>query len=125
MSEDVFVHSHFFEERQLTEECKHGWASADWLMENVEKDIWFSKGTNDYLPFHSRKVIVDIAAEQYEGGLISLGRAAEIAGLKYDTMLDELEKRGIAPHFGPPSIEEAEKRGKRLVASLKKLRRRS
>lgn len=125
MSVVTLLHSPFFDRRELTEECKHGWTGTGWLTEDLEKHDWFSERSSEFVPFDSRRAIVDIAIGRYEAGLISLGRAAEIAGLKYDTMLEELGKRGIVPYFGPSSIEEAEKRGKRLVASLKKLRRRS
>lgn len=40
--------------------------------------------------------LLDLAATLYDGGQISLGRAAEIAGLAYADMMDELGRRGIA-----------------------------
>ena len=40
--------------------------------------------------------LLDLAAQLYDGGQISLGRAAEIAGLGYGEMMDELGRRGIA-----------------------------
>jgi predicted HTH domain antitoxin len=40
--------------------------------------------------------LLDMAAQLYDRGQISLGRAAEIAGLAYGDMMDELGRRGIA-----------------------------
>lgn len=40
--------------------------------------------------------LLDLAAQLYDSQAISLGRAAEIAGLAYNDMLDELGRRGIA-----------------------------
>ncbi|MCZ2089403.1 MAG: UPF0175 family protein [Burkholderiales bacterium] len=40
--------------------------------------------------------LLDLAATLYDGEQISLGRAAEIAGLAYADMMDELGRRGIA-----------------------------
>ncbi len=40
--------------------------------------------------------LFDLAAQLYEREQISLGRAAEIAGLSYPDMMDELARRGIA-----------------------------
>jgi predicted HTH domain antitoxin len=39
---------------------------------------------------------VELAASLYDSEQISLGRAAEIAGLAYADMMDELGRRGIA-----------------------------
>lgn len=39
---------------------------------------------------------LDLAATLYDREQISLGRAAEIAGLAYGDMMDELGRRGIA-----------------------------
>lgn len=48
-------------------------------------------GTSD-----TRAALTDLAAALYDAEQISLGRAAEIAGLAYVDMLDELGRRGIA-----------------------------
>lgn len=40
--------------------------------------------------------LLDLAATLYDSQQISLGRAAEIAGLGYADMMDELGRRGIA-----------------------------
>ena len=40
--------------------------------------------------------LLDLATSLYDNEQISLGRAAEIAGLAYADMMDELGRRGIA-----------------------------
>jgi predicted HTH domain antitoxin len=40
--------------------------------------------------------LLDLAAQLYDSQEVSLGRAAEIAGLAYGDMVDELGRRGIA-----------------------------
>lgn len=40
--------------------------------------------------------LLDLAAQLYDSEQISLGRAAEIAGLAYADMMDEMGRRGIA-----------------------------
>jgi predicted HTH domain antitoxin len=40
--------------------------------------------------------LLDLAASLYDRELISLGRAARIAGLSYSAMIDELGRRDIA-----------------------------
>lgn len=40
--------------------------------------------------------LLDVASQLYDREQISLGRAAEIAGLTYVDMMDELGRRGIA-----------------------------
>lgn len=40
--------------------------------------------------------LLDLAAQLYDAGRVSLGRAAAIAGLGYSEMIDELGRRGIA-----------------------------
>ncbi|MEO8298914.1 MAG: UPF0175 family protein [Burkholderiales bacterium] len=44
----------------------------------------------------TRSAMLDLAVQLYDGEQISLGRAAEIAGLAYADMMDELGRRGIA-----------------------------
>jgi predicted HTH domain antitoxin len=43
-----------------------------------------------------QKTLLDLAVQLYESQAVSLGRAAEIAGLSYADMLDELGSRGVA-----------------------------
>jgi predicted HTH domain antitoxin len=41
-------------------------------------------------------VLLELAVTLYDRGQLSLGRTAEIAGLTYGEMMDELGRRGIA-----------------------------
>jgi predicted HTH domain antitoxin len=50
---------------------------------------------------------LDLAINEYRNGEISLGKAAEIAGLCWEDMKDVLIKNGIEPRLGPQTIEEA------------------
>ena len=45
---------------------------------------------------HMPVALLELAVALYESDQISLGRAAEVAGLRYSSMLDELGRRGIA-----------------------------
>jgi hypothetical protein len=71
-------------------------------------------------PLHA--ILTSQIAEQYSAGLLSLGRAAEIAGLPYDRMIDELTRRGIGLNLGPSSISEAVEDEERIIASIRKRR---
>jgi predicted HTH domain antitoxin len=44
----------------------------------------------------TQAALIDLAATLYDAEQISLGRAAEVAGLAYVDMFDELGRRGIA-----------------------------
>lgn len=48
-----------------------------------------------------------IAMYRYQNEDISLGKAAEIAGVSMETMKRFLMKNGIRPELGPETIEEA------------------
>lgn len=50
-----------------------------------------------------------LAIYRYQTEDISLGKAAEIAGLCWEDMRDELIKNGVKPRLGPETIEEAKK----------------
>lgn len=43
-----------------------------------------------------RAMLIDVAAQLYDSELVSLGRAARIAGLSYSETMDEFGRRGIA-----------------------------
>ena len=50
--------------------------------------------------------LVDLAAQLYDREMISLERAARIAGLAYSEMIDELGRRGIATiRLAPGELE--------------------
>jgi hypothetical protein len=123
MSETILLPNHFGQKIQHEKRFSHAWGPANPRMTSPKTHVWFGREFTRYFNLESQMALVSNLAEQYEAGLISVGRAAEVAGLKYDTLLEEFEKRGVQLHFGPVSIEEAERREKRLVESLKKLRR--
>lgn len=50
-----------------------------------------------------------LAIHRYQNEEVSLGKAAEIAGLCWEEMKDALIKNGIKPRLGPQTIEEARK----------------
>ncbi len=52
---------------------------------------------------------IDLAIELYKKEKISLGKAAAIAGVSYDKMLDILYMRGVQPKFEPSTKKEAQK----------------
>jgi len=45
--------------------------------------------------------------EIYSPGRISLGKTAELCGLHYDEIIEEIKRRGLHFNFGPRSLEEA------------------
>lgn len=53
------------------------------------------------------KANVDVAIKMYKSGEISLGRAAEIAGVGYEDMRQILHGRGIKIKIGPENVSEA------------------
>jgi predicted HTH domain antitoxin len=48
-----------------------------------------------------------LAIYRYQNEEISIGKAAEIAGLCWEDMRDELAKNGVKPRLAPETIEEA------------------
>jgi len=55
---------------------------------------------------HRRDVRIRLAIHRYRNEDISLGKAAEIAGVSWDEMKDLLLEHGIAPRLGPQSMDE-------------------
>jgi predicted HTH domain antitoxin len=51
------------------------------------------------LPIDRNKLVIDLAAELYRQEKVSLGRAAEIAGIPKMQMQDEVAHRGIEIHY--------------------------
>ena len=47
-----------------------------------------------------REIKIRIALEQYQKGLISIGRLVEVSGLSYWEVYEELKKRGITLKYG-------------------------
>jgi len=52
---------------------------------------------------------LSLAIDLYISGKISLGKAAEIAGISYDDFINELRKRGIRLIVGPESPKEEDR----------------
>lgn len=50
-----------------------------------------------------------LALYRYQNEDISIGKAAQIAGVCWEDMRDELIKNGITPRLAPRTIEEAQK----------------
>ena len=50
---------------------------------------------------------IDIAVKLYADDKISLGKAAELAGISFDEMKEVLMQRGIKPKLGTRTISEA------------------
>jgi len=51
---------------------------------------------------------IDIAVKLYTDDKISLGKAAELAGMSFDELKDVLVQRGIKPKLGIVTISEAQ-----------------
>lgn len=49
----------------------------------------------------------ELAIHQYRAGEISLGKAAALAGVSWERMREILLSRGVQPHLGPETEEEA------------------
>ena len=50
---------------------------------------------------------IEIAVRLYTDGKISLGKAAELAGISFDEMKEVLVQRGVEPKLGIETIREA------------------
>jgi len=53
----------------------------------------------------SRAVRELVALELYREGLVSLGKAAEIAGLSLWEMMELMARRGVPIRYGPDDLE--------------------
>jgi predicted HTH domain antitoxin len=58
------------------------------------------------VPLTERDALVDVAIGLYKREIISLGRAAEIAGLSTPQMLEELGQRRIPINYGVEDLRE-------------------
>ncbi len=64
---------------------------------------------NESVKLGVRELVVRFALEQYERGSISVGRAAETAGMGLAEFLEEMQKRGVSQRYYLDSlIEELE-----------------
>ena len=77
-------------------------------------DMGIYKSEDDYIHETLKKLLksnkelrIKLAMHRYQTEPISLGKAAEIAGLCWDDMKQILMKNGIRPRLGPETIEEA------------------
>lgn len=61
---------------------------------------------------------VEIAVGLYRKGEISLGKAAELAGVGYEKMKELLVERDIPLRRGPETVEEAEEENRSLREAL-------
>ena len=59
---------------------------------------------------------IQLALHRFQTDPISLGKAAEIAGITWDAMRDLLVERGIPPRLGPATHDEAQQE----VATLRR-----
>jgi predicted HTH domain antitoxin len=77
-------------------------------------DMGIYKSEEDFLHEALQEILksneelrIKLAMHRYQTEDISLGKAAEIAGLCWDDMKQILIKNGIRPRLGPETIEEA------------------
>ena len=66
------------------------------------------------------RVKLETAAGLYAGGSLTLGQAAEIAGLSQCDFRDELGKRGIGVNYGPDDLAHDLKMVEILLPKLRK-----
>ncbi len=64
-------------------------------------------------------VDVSLAIELYKKEKVSLGKAAAIAGLSYNEMLNVLYLRGVQPKFEPSTRQKAKKELEKFKKLLK------
>jgi len=65
---------------------------------------------------------IESLIQRYRLGYLSLGRAAELAGMHYDEFIDLLISKGISPSMGPESEEEF-KEEEKLIEKILRMRR--
>ena len=77
-------------------------------------DMGIYKSEDDYIHETLKKLLksnkelrIKLAMHRYQTEPISVGKAAEIAGVCWDDMKQVLMKNGIRPRLGPQTIEEA------------------
>ncbi len=51
---------------------------------------------------------LEMAIYRYQTGAISLGKAANLAGISFEQMRDILTNRGVELHLGPETSEDAQ-----------------
>ena len=68
------------------------------LAETLDRDK--SDIIREAIRYGLREIKIRIALEQYQKGLISIGRLVEVSGLSYWEVYEELKKRGITLKYG-------------------------
>ncbi|MBK6787556.1 MAG: UPF0175 family protein [Betaproteobacteria bacterium] len=76
--------------QRLLNDARRGQADIV-LVEGQPMLLTMPLGSNTGTP----EALLELAVALYESDQISLGRAAEVAGLPYSSMIDELGRRGI------------------------------
>jgi len=76
--------------RRLLDDARQGQADIV-LVEGQPMMLTMPLGADTGTP----EALLELAVALYESDQISLGRAAEVAGLPYSQMIDELGRRGI------------------------------
>ena len=70
----------------------------------------------------NKEIRLKLALHRYQTEEISIGKAAEIAGLCWEDMRDELMENGITPELGPENIDEAKKEYLTAKRTLERIR---
>ena len=96
-------------------------------------DMGIYKSEDDYIHETLKKLLksnkelrIKLAMHRYQTEPMSLGKAAEIAGLCWDDMKQILMKNGIRPRLGPQTIEEAREEvlsTRRIVHAMRESRK--
>ena len=77
--------------------------------QEVKNNNKFLVDTGLYESEENPEYKINLALQRYQNEKISIGKAAEIAGVCWEDMRDELVKNGINPRLAPRTIEEAQK----------------
>ena len=77
----------------------------------------FVRDAIDTLLAANKNLRIDLAVDLYEQEKVSLGRAAEIASLDYETLKKELAERAVEIRRGPESVDELENESEDLLGN--------
>jgi len=78
-------------------------AQAVWQVEPVTPMRKYQESLLSVTPKYPHEIDI------YSPGRISLGQTAELCGLFYDEIIQEMKSRGLYLDFGPETLEEAER----------------
>lgn len=101
----------------------HQFEDDEWTLSAINASVstdMMAKIIADFEALSTTPFALEIAIGNYQRGLISLGRAAEMASLHYDTLMNELERRGIQLRLGPATPEEAEREERRFFERVRR-----